>query len=93
MANSLIEAMACGRPTLAADIEGNRSLVAQEASGLLFRDAAELQTMAERLVVDAGLRARLGAAGRAFVAVEFPPAREIDGYVDVYRDLVPAVVR
>jgi glycosyltransferase involved in cell wall biosynthesis len=93
MANSVLEALACGRAVVAADIAGNRSLVEHEVTGLLFRDEAELETMAERLIVDAGLRARLGAAGRARVASRFPPVREIDGYLGLYRELVPAPAR
>jgi glycosyltransferase involved in cell wall biosynthesis len=93
MANSVLEALACGRAVLAADIEGNRALIAHDVSGLLFRDEAELATMAERLIVDAELRARLGAAGRARVLAEFPTSREIEGYLAIYRTLTPAVAR
>jgi glycosyltransferase involved in cell wall biosynthesis len=93
MANSVLEAMACGRAVLAADIAGNRSLVAHDVSGLLFRDETELATTAERLVIDAALRARLGAAGRARVVAEFPPAREIEGYLAVYGALMPSAAR
>jgi glycosyltransferase involved in cell wall biosynthesis len=84
MANSVLEALACGRAVLAAEIEGNRSLVAHDISGLLFHDETELAAMAERLVVDPALRARLGAAGRARVLADFPPARELEGYLAVY---------
>ncbi len=87
MANAVLEAFACGRAVLAADIEGNRSLVAHDVSGLLFHDETGLAAMAERLVDDAALRARLGAAGHARVARDFSPAREIEGYLSVYRDL------
>lgn len=93
MANSVLEALTRARAVLAADIEGNRSLIEQDVSGLLFRDEAELASMAERLVGDAALRARLGAAGRARVAARFPPAREIEGYLAVYAALVPAAAR
>jgi glycosyltransferase involved in cell wall biosynthesis len=93
MANTVLEALACGRAVLAADIEGNRSLVAHGVSGLLFRDEADLEAMAERLVVDASLRARLGAAGHARVTAAFPPTREIDGYLAVYGALAPAEAR
>ena len=89
MANSVLEAWAMGRPVLASDIEGNRSLIASGAAGLLFADEAELLEHAERLVADARLRARLGAAGRELVQRRYPPAREIDGYLDVYRPLTP----
>ena len=89
MANSLLEALAMGRAVLASDIEGNRSLVEDGVTGLLFRDESELEAKAERLVVDPGLRARLGAAGRERVERRYPAAREIEGYLDVYRRLVP----
>jgi glycosyltransferase involved in cell wall biosynthesis len=93
MANVVLEAFARGRAVLASDIAGNRSLVTHEVTGLLFRDETELGAMAERLVVDAALRERLGAAGKARVAAEFSPAREIDGYVAVYGAVAPAAAR
>jgi glycosyltransferase involved in cell wall biosynthesis len=91
MANSVLEAMAVGRAVLVSDIPGNRALVDHEVTGLRFRTDSELETAALRLARDAGLRARLGAAARARVEREFPPTREIDGYLGVYRRLVPAV--
>ncbi|MBI3636994.1 MAG: glycosyltransferase family 4 protein [Candidatus Rokubacteria bacterium] len=87
MANSVLEALAGGRAVLAADIEGNRSLVIHEETGLLFRDEAELERGAARLVSDPPLRRRLGDAGRALVACRFPPAAEIDAYLDVFHRL------
>ncbi len=93
MANSLLEAFACGRAVLAADIEGNRSLVDHEVTGLLFRDETELALEAERLVLDVALRARLAAAGRARAAERWSPAREIEGYLAVYRGLAHAAAR
>ena len=93
MANSILEALACGRAVLAADIEGNRSLVAHDVGGLLFRDRTELEAMAERLVVDEALRARLAAAGRAYVTATFPPEREIQGHLAVYDAITPVAAR
>ena len=93
MANSVLEALACSRAVLAADIEGNRSLIEHETTGLLFRDETELASMAERLAVDVALRSRLAAAGQARAASRFPPGREIDGYLAVYAALVPAAAR
>lgn len=89
MANSILEAQALGRAVLASDIEGNRSLVEDGVTGLLYRDELEFERKAERLVRDPALRARLGAAARERVSREFPPERELDGYLAVYRDLMP----
>ena len=88
MANSVLEALALGRAVLAADIPGNRALVEHDVTGLLFGTDAELEAAAVRLARDPGLRARLGAAGRARVTDSYPPTREIDGYLAVYRRLI-----
>jgi glycosyltransferase involved in cell wall biosynthesis len=87
LANSVLEALALGRAVLASDIAGNRGLIDDGVTGLLFRDARGLAAQAARLAADAGLRARLGAAGRALVEREYPVEREIDGYLTVYRTL------
>lgn len=87
MANSVLEALAMERAVLASDIAGNRSLVIHGETGLLFSDEASFVDGAARLARDAGLRQRLGRAGRAYVERVYPPAREIDGYMSVYRAL------
>jgi glycosyltransferase involved in cell wall biosynthesis len=89
MANSILEAFAMGRAVLASDIEGNRSLVDDGVTGLLFADEAELIEKAERLALDPGLRARLGAAARARVEDRYSPEREIEGYLEAYGRLIP----
>jgi glycosyltransferase involved in cell wall biosynthesis len=90
MANSVLEALALSRAVLAADIPGNRALVEHEVTGLLFRTDAELEACALRLARDPALRVRLGAAGHALLRARYPLERELEGYLDVYRRLVPA---
>lgn len=59
------EAMACGLPVVAPARGGPLDLVADGVSGLLYdADAEGLRAAVERLVADAALRARMGAAGR-----------------------------
>jgi glycosyltransferase involved in cell wall biosynthesis len=87
MANSVLEALSLGRAVLASDIEGNRSLIEDGVTGLLFSDERDFEGPAERLIVDTALRHRLGAAGRARAEALYPPAREIDGCLGVYRRL------
>ena len=89
MANSVLEALSLGRAVLASDIDGNRSLVTDSATGLLFRDEDELERRAELLARDPALRERLGRAGAALVAERFSPARELDGYCAAYDDVLP----
>lgn len=85
MPNSVLEAMWVERAVLAADIPGNRALVEDGVTGLLFGDDAALAEAALRLGRDPALRARLGRQARAAVEACYPPSREIDGYVDLYR--------
>jgi glycosyltransferase involved in cell wall biosynthesis len=84
MANSLLEAMAAARPVLAADVEGNRSLVTDGVNGLLYGGAAEFGAKAAQLLADPGLRRRLGLAGRRYVEQECSPEREAARYLDLY---------
>jgi glycosyltransferase involved in cell wall biosynthesis len=91
MANSLLEAMALGRAVLASDIAGNRSLIEDGVTGLLFGDERQLEAAAGRLIVDGALRHRLGAAASARVRDLYPPAREIDAHLAVYRRLAPVL--
>jgi L-malate glycosyltransferase len=89
MANSVLEALTVGRAVLAADIDGNRSLIEDGVTGSLFRDERELELKAEALAADPALRARLGAAGRRRVVATYPVEREIEGYLGIYRGLLP----
>jgi L-malate glycosyltransferase len=85
MANSVLEAMAMGRSVLAADIPGNRALVEDGVTGLLFDDDHALAGAAARLARDPALRARLGRQARALVEERYPPGREVEGYAAIYR--------
>jgi L-malate glycosyltransferase len=88
MANSVLEALSLGRAVLASDIDGNRSLVVDGSTGFLFRDEAEFERRAAELARDPALRERLGRAGAAMVRDRFSPAREIDGYRELYQELI-----
>lgn len=85
MANAVLEALALGRAVLAADITGNRSLVDDGVTGLLFASESELADQAGRLAGDPELRRRLGEAGQRLVTTRFTPDAELDGYLAVYR--------
>ncbi len=90
MANSVLEALACGRPVLASDIDGNCSLVEDGVTGFLFRGPEEFEAKTIRLLEDPALRRRLGLAGQSRVRALYPPEREVEGYLAQYHRLVPA---
>ncbi len=69
--NKVLEAMAAGVPSVVTDIV-NRGIVAADGSEIVVRDAPEM-IAAEivRLLNDAGLRERIGLAGRSFVEARY----------------------
>lgn len=87
----VLESMAAGIPVIATDIPGCRDVVHDGQTGLLFPvgDAQSLANAIASLAGDAGLRARLGGAGRDLVEGEFSAARMAARYFDLYRTLVP----
>jgi L-malate glycosyltransferase len=88
MANSVLEALAYGKALLVTDIEGNRSIIRECATGLLYRDAGEFSRKAEHLVTDPQLRERLGQKGRALVRDKYPPERESLSYRELYQEIL-----
>jgi glycosyltransferase involved in cell wall biosynthesis len=69
----LIEALASGVPCVASDCEGNRSLVTDGVTGLLFdpRRAADLAESLARVLDDEGLAKGLGQAGRELAVARY----------------------
>ena len=73
---SIIEAMLTGLPVVATDIRGAREQVQDGVTGFLVPAAAvaPLAAALQRLAADAGLRLRLGEAGRQRALREFDEA-------------------
>jgi glycosyltransferase involved in cell wall biosynthesis len=63
-AYKLLQYMAAGVPALGSDVGMNRELIRPGANGCLARDIADWEHVLASLAGDAGLRARLGEAGR-----------------------------
>jgi glycosyltransferase involved in cell wall biosynthesis len=90
MANSVLEALSYGKALLATDIEGNRSILKECVTGLLYRDAGEFRSKAEQLVTDPHLREMLGKNGRALVRDKYPPEKEGRAYLELYKEILQA---
>jgi glycosyltransferase involved in cell wall biosynthesis len=84
------EAMAFGRPVVAAAGGGLLELVSDDETGLLVppRDAAALRAAVDRLLADPELRARLGSAARARARDRFGWDAVIERTLDVYRTAI-----
>jgi len=82
-----MEAAAMRLPIVAADVRGNRQVVVDEVTGLLFpvRDAAALAEQVSELAASPERRATLGAAGRWKAEGEFDQRRIIEITLETYR--------
>jgi glycosyltransferase involved in cell wall biosynthesis len=86
---ALLEAMSAGLACVASSCEGNRSLIDEDVTGLLF-DARRPDELAERLgrvLGDAPLAARLGAAARARVVERYDLAAAVAREIDLVRQV------
>jgi glycosyltransferase involved in cell wall biosynthesis len=84
---SILEAMAAALPVVASSVGGVPEAVEDGDTGLLVppRDPVRLAAALERLLVDPGLRRRLGANGRKRVREHFGLEAFQQAHVDVYR--------
>ncbi len=87
ISNALMEAMAAARAVLAADIPGNRDLIQDGVTGLLYAGAEAFAARASGLMEDPELRGRLGAAARDHAARHFSTDAEAEALLEVYRAL------
>lgn len=93
MSNSLMEAMACGKPCVVSDIPPNRELVVHGKTGYCINpgDSVGYAQFTTRLLDDPLLAAALGDAGRTRMTDEFSVTRMIARHVDLYESLVSGV--
>ena len=89
MSNSLMEAMACGKPCVVSDIAPNRELVVHDETGYRMNigDSVGFAQFTQRLLLDSDLAARLGQAGAARMAEHFSISRMIDRHIAFYESL------
>jgi colanic acid/amylovoran biosynthesis glycosyltransferase len=87
--NAAIEAMGCGIPVVMANCGGAREGVTDGVEGFIVppRDSEGMAAAIEKLVLDPGLRARMGQAGRERVLRQFTLVR----HVSEFRTLIEEV--
>jgi glycosyltransferase involved in cell wall biosynthesis len=89
LSQSLLEAMALGKPVIASAAAGNLDLVRHEVDGLLLppRDPGAWAAAIDRLLADPALAARLGAAAARTARETFALERTIERTAALYREL------
>ena len=86
---TLVEAAACGRSLVAADVPGCREIVHNAENGLLVpvRDVQALAAAVKTLVLIPGMRQEMGIRGRAMVEKSFSVEKVVSETLQVYRGL------
>jgi glycosyltransferase involved in cell wall biosynthesis len=89
---ALIEAMAAGLPTVSANCDGVLDIVVEGVTGLMVppKDGGVLAGAVARLLDDAELRVRLGAAGRERVLAKFTEQRQDEAIEALYAGVLAA---
>jgi glycosyltransferase involved in cell wall biosynthesis len=84
-----LEAMAAGRPVVAARLPALAEVVADGETGLFFRpgDKADLARQTRRLLDDPARGRAMGEAGRRRAAEQFPADRMAERFADLYDSL------
>lgn len=81
-----LEAMACAKPVVAANVGGVPEIVADGETGLLFPggDAVALENTLEQMLADPARAEAMGRAGRARAEAHFTWQRIADQYFEIY---------
>ncbi len=87
---SLLEAAACGRPMVATDVPGCRSVVIDNETGLLVppRNAESLALAIEKLANNKELRLEMGEKARKLIENEMSDQVINDQFIKLYRHLL-----
>lgn len=86
-----VEAMAAGRPVITTDLpSGVREVNSHGHTGLVvpLRDPDALAQAMSKLAADPGLRAKMGAAGRAEVAARFTRRQMAEAHIALYERIL-----
>jgi len=88
----LIEAAACGRPIVTADVPGCREIVKDGENGFLVpvRDGTATADAIERLLIDAGLRQRMASRSRQIAEAEYALQAFVTNTFTVYDSVSPS---
>lgn len=81
----VFEALACGIPLICAPWQDREGLFTEGEDYLTARDSREMIQLAQELLADAGLRARLASHGRRTIEARHTCAQRVDELMEIVR--------
>ena len=87
LSNTLLEAMALGKPVVATDIPANRAVIENGVTGFLCKDERQMADTVKQLLEDSALRARTGRAARKFIEDKHDAAKVYRNFGALYHRL------
>lgn len=86
----VLEAMTCGKPVVASNVGGIRSMIRHGKNGFLVKpgDVRGLEIFIKKLYEDPNLRRKMGIFGRKLVKEEFTVDKMVDETLKVYESVM-----
>jgi glycosyltransferase involved in cell wall biosynthesis len=89
LARAIPQAMLCGKPAVAFDLDGTREVVNENTGRLIEpQNVEQLINACAELIEDEQLRLRLGGQARKLVKEKFAPGTMVDKIEEVYKKLL-----
>jgi len=90
MSNSLLEAMSCGIPVVASDIQENREVIQDGINGLLFQagNMARIEEQLGLLIKAPELRRKLAEKARQTIVENYDMKLIVEKYINSYQTLI-----
>lgn len=86
--SALLEAMFVGKPVVARNNGGNRSIIQHEETGFLFDDVGDFYRHLDRLLTDENLNQTICKKAQDYVMEAHSLQKEIESYINLYQQVL-----
>lgn len=87
LSNTLLEAMALGKPVVATDIPANSAVIKDGITGFLCKNEQQMSEIIKKLLTDSAMRKKIGEAARRYIQNNHDAARVYQNFATLYRHL------